>query len=48
MERNLKGKPLSYAIYVDILAKYRRINRHIIYVMDLLEEGESMKQVLES
>ena len=47
-ERNLKGKSLSYSIYVDILAKYRRINRHIIYILELLEEEENMKVNLQS
>ncbi len=48
LERKLKGKSLSYSIYVDILAKYRRINRHIIYILELLEEEENMKLKLQS
>lgn len=35
---NIEDKPVSTAIYSDILAKYRRLNRHILYTFEYLNK----------
>lgn len=41
---HIEDKPVSTSIYSDILAKYRRLNRHILYTFELIKKYREQKE----